>query len=99
MSSPKKGVEIEVDSTGHMENCEFWTIKTHSPFYNCDNAWCDIFSIATHAWLQNILNSSLMSFNEGGMHPTCETAVLTISAGMVQKKAFPSSTGLLSVCS
>lgn len=40
-----------------------------------------------------------MSFNEGGMHPTCETAVLTISAGMVQKKAFPSSTGLLSVCS
>lgn len=40
-----------------------------------------------------------MSFNEGGTHPTCETAVLTISAGTVQKKAFSSSTGLLSVCS
>lgn len=39
-----------------------------------------------------------MSFNESRRCPTCESPLLRILAGMVQKQEFSRRTGLLNIC-
>lgn len=81
-----------------MENCEFWKVKIQLSFLQM---WQCTKLNTLHSYscmITNGLNSSFMSFNEGRRCPTCETAVLTILTGTVQKQAFSGRTGLLSIC-
>lgn len=98
-NSFRKGVEIKADFAGHMDNCEFWKVPTQLSFlqmWQCMmlNAFCSCSCMITKD-----SNSSFMSFNESRRCPTCETALLRILAGLVQKQEFSSRTGLFSICS
>lgn len=82
-----------------MENYEFWKIKIQLSFLEM---WQRTKLNAFHSYscmIAEDFNTSFMSFNEGIRRPTCETAVLTISAGTTQKQTFSSRTGWLSICS